>query len=124
MAQKKWWFTGTVIIISLLIVWVLVLSSRQLKRSERIEKEVAILEVEAGKIRHENETLAEKIQYFSSNDFREQEAKKKLGLKKEKENVVIINPRSGSERQENKPEERVEREDNTPNYKKWWNLFF
>lgn len=126
MAKRNRWFRGMVVIVLVLIAWVFFISSKQLKRSERIEKEVALLETEAERIRHENETLSEKIQYFSSDDFREQEAKKKLGLKKEKERVVVINPKMGSEQRVTKNEEMRETDDDldVPNYEKWWKLFF
>lgn len=114
----------------LLAGWVLYLSSKQVERNHRIQEEISSLETEAVKIRRENETFSEKIQYFSSDDFREQEAKKKLGLKKSEETVVII---------KSQPEQNKEGEsslvmkqqasanvgnENIPNYKKWWKIFF
>lgn len=72
--------------------WVFSVSSKQSARNERIEEEVSALEAEAERIRRENETLREKITYFSSQDFREQEAKRKLGLKREDETMVVIRP--------------------------------
>lgn len=110
-----------------LIGWVLSVSSKQIERNRRIQDEVSALEIEAAKIRRENETLSEKISYFSSDNFREQEAKKKLGLKKTAETVVVIKPRPalGTEREtaQSRQEEPGESED-IPNYKQWWNLFF
>jgi len=125
MIRKKWWLMVIGIIILSLIVWVIILSSRQVQRSERIQQEISLLEKEAEKIRHENETLSQKIQYFASDDFREQEAKRKLGLKKENENVVIINSRSNTLSAGDESEIRKEKIDDTKaNYKKWFELFF
>lgn len=129
MAKRKWWIRIVIGIVVVLSGWVLYVSSKQIERNRRIEDEVTSLQSEAVKIKRENETLSEKIQYFSSDDFREQEAKKKLGLKKTDETVVVINPRpedkhgdtvSGASSQvpENNGNEVI------PNYKKWWNIFF
>lgn len=110
--------------------WVLYLSSKQIERSHRIQEEVSSLETEAVKIRRENDTLSEKIQYFSSDDFREQEAKKKLGLKKSEETVVIIKPQPEQNKEgENSFVMRQQTsvdvgKENIPNYKKWWKIFF
>ena len=73
--------------------WGLYVSSKHIERGQRIQAEVALLENEAAKIRRENETLSEKIDYYSSDNFREQETKKKLDLKKAHETYVVIKPR-------------------------------
>jgi len=129
MAKKKWWVKMVIGAVVLLSGWVLYISSKQIERNRRIEGEVSALQSEALNIRHENETLAEKISYFSSDDFREQEAKKKLGLKKAEETVVVIKPRpegvvlgTSSEGSQSVTEKSVDK--NMPNYKKWWGLFF
>lgn len=91
---KRRWIVFAASALALLVLggWVLSISSKQTERNKRIEQEVAALESEAEKIRRENETLREKIAYFSSQDFREQEAKRKLGLKREDETMVVIRP--------------------------------
>lgn len=126
---QKYWIRAGIVGIVVLISWVVYVSSKQLARNERIEHEVTLLQNEAEKIRRENETLGEKIQYFSTADFREQEAKEKLGLKKEYEEVVVIKERP---EQDKKMTQKMERSDITevssegvvPNYRKWWVLFF
>lgn len=117
---------GAAIIIAL-ISWAVYVSSKQIARNQRIESEVSALEAEAEKIRRENETLSEKIQYFSSNDFREQEAKEKLGMKKAGEEVVVIKSWQRAEEALSETETTVSAErssDESPNYEKWWRLFF
>jgi cell division protein FtsB len=128
MIQKYWIRVGIVGIV-VLISWVVYVSSKQLARNERIEHEVTLLQNEAEKIRRENETLGEKIQYFSTADFREQDAKEKLGMKKEREEVVAIKERPEPDE---KMVQKTERSDPAaassssviPNYRKWWALFF
>jgi len=108
-----------------LVSWALYVSSKQLARNRRIENEVSILKQEADKIRRENETLTEKVRYFASNDFREQEAKEKLGMKKTGEEVVVIKSRKAEEEQvvpQTAPAASVQFQ--RPNYEKWWRIFF
>lgn len=128
MVQKYWIRVGIVGIV-LLISWVIYVSSKQLARNERIEHEVTLLQNEAEKIRRENETLSEKINYFSTPDFQEQEAKEKLGMKKEHEEVIVIKERPVENDTVSDKKEQVQvtttgSDRNIPNYQKWWMLFF
>ncbi len=126
-AQKYWIRIGGVGIIAL-VSWAVYVSSKQMTRNERIQNEVAELQEEAERIRRENETLSEKIGYFSSVDFREQEAKEKLGMKKKEEQVVVIKPRPEntdvSVVESPKSAVVVGGRDSVSNGEKWWRLFF
>lgn len=128
MIEKKQLIRGVMVLVCILMIWFIYVSWKQIERNRRIESEVTTLQKEAEKIRRENETLSEKISYFSSADFREQEAKEKLGMKKVDETVVVIKPRPVDEiaPPENQ-EERISTNDGSsdePNYIKWWRLFF
>lgn len=128
MTARTWWIRTVVAVLAGLVGWVLVVSSRQIERNRRIQDEVSSLEREAAKIRRENETLSEKISYFASDNFREREAKQKLGLKRTEETVVVIKPGTALEAKEDaatevRPREQQESR-NIPNYEKWWKLFF
>lgn len=112
-----------------LLLWVAAISLKQLKRHQRIQAEVTALQAEAAKVARENQSISERISYFSSPDFREQEAKQKLGLKKAEEVAVIINPAvrpSPSEPPFNEPPmpQASKQETQQTNYMKWWNIFF
>ena len=127
MAPQKYWIRVGIVVLIGIVIWVVSLSSKQLARNERIENEVSLLQNEANKIRRENETLGEKINYFSSADFREQEAKEKLGMKKQGEEVVVIKARPEqivSAQPTEREKENVALGEYRPNYKKWWDLFF
>lgn len=125
---QKYWIRAGIVGIVVLISWVVYVSSKQLTRNERIEHEVTLLQNEAEKIRRENETLSEKINYFSTADFREQEAKEKLGMKKEHEEVIVIKERPEEQGLVTEKKEQLQtvasRDENIPNYQKWWELFF
>lgn len=87
-----------------------------IKKGEEIKRET--LKVE--KLRQENQELKSQLEYVSSPSFIEKEAREKLGLAKEGEQVVVL-PENVEEivlpKEEEKPEE-------LPNWKKWLKLFF
>lgn len=70
----------------------LLLSSgwQEIDRSLRIEEEVERLRQEAERVRGENRALSEKIDFFSSEAFKEREAKEKLGMRHSSEEVLVI----------------------------------
>jgi len=126
MVRRYWLRIGIVLILAFVLLAIHA-SYKQFTRNERILREVDILRQEADKIRRENETLGEKVQYFSSDNFRELEAKEKLGMKKVGEEVVIIKSRPEATEEvveKEKIDERLSDQKNLPNYQKWWNIFF
>ena len=128
MAKQKWLVKVVIGLVIILGGWVFYISSKQIERNHRIQEEISTLETEADQIRRENETLSEKISYFSSDDFREQEAKKRLDLKKADETVVVIKSHLEDEgadvvdRDRRSSAEGID--ENLSNYKKWWRVFF
>lgn len=102
-------------------------SFRQYERSLRIQGEIDVLKQEAERVARENETLSEKIQYFASPDFKEEEAKGKLGLRRQEEKVIAIEGDRTLEPEtilEVTPKESGSVAWAVPNYRKWWNIFF
>lgn len=140
MVRGKLLVRGAVGVTIVLVAWAAYASSRQIERNKRIEEEVASLQAEADKIRRENGTLSEKIGYFSSSSFQEQEAKKKLGLRKADEKVAVIKPQVGTEERKKAgsfgptaggpaesdvaPASDAREGSDLPNYRKWWDRFF
>lgn len=100
-------------------------SYREYERSERIQAEIDLLKQEADRIARENESLSQKIQYFGSPDFKEQEAKEKLGLKRQEEKVIAVQGVSSEEEKSAPHEVAATPVDwSEPHYKKWWKRFF
>jgi hypothetical protein len=102
-----------------------VLSSgwKEMERSKRIEAEVNSLRREADRIRGENRTIEEKIDFFSTEPFEEREAKEKLGMKKLNEEAVVLDTGAvlgiesdGMEANKMKP---IDHAEEIPNYRKW-----
>lgn len=102
------------------------LSYGQYERSVRIQVEIDTLRREADRVARENETLAEKIQYFASPDFKEEEAKEKLGLRRQEERVIAIDGDVPLEANVEAAQPTTPTETVTwviPNYEKWWRRF-
>lgn len=97
---------------------------KEMQRSRRIESEVDTLRREAERIRDENRTIEEKIAFYSTESFEEREAREKLDMKKNDEEVVALDTGSvlGA-----RTDERTSIPDQSngdaPNYRKWAGYF-
>lgn len=98
------------------------------ERNVKVQREIDALAEEANKIRRENETLAQKIAYLASPDFQEQEAKQKLGLRRQEETVVALREVPKLDQplpsEPATPQSAPRFDGMTPNYIKWWRIFF
>lgn len=99
---------------------------RKYDQNNAIEREIEKKKQEADRMTNDNKLLSEQVAYLKTPEFREQQAKEKLNLKKPGESVAIIKPVPGHEGEEtpfeqNKPDAPVE---NVPNWKKWWEYLF
>lgn len=107
-------------IIPLIIIGVLVLLIRNLVIStldlSKSTDTVGSLKLELEAKKVENEFLRQKLSYVKSEGFIEKEARKKLGLVKEGEFIVIAPP----------PETPTPtpKKEGKLNWKRWWELFF
>ena len=74
-----------------------------------------------GRIQDENKWLQSEFEYAQSPEFIEQEARNRLGLGREGEEVVLL-PKS----QISSPniQTKEEKEEILTNWKRWWRLFF
>ena len=117
------------VLLALLLLsgWLYLLSRKEHARDTTIGAEIARLESESERMRQENLSLKERIAYFSSDSFREREAKEKLDYKKQDERVVTVRPsREGTTVPQillSSQESEYNGED-MPNHRKWWRLFW
>jgi cell division protein FtsB len=96
-------------------------------RKRQIQKEIENLQTEIQKASQENSELGNLISYFSSQEFQEKEAREKLNLQKDDEKMIVLRkdaaPQNGGETNGGAKNAETP-EDNTPNWKKWLELFF
>lgn len=97
---------------------------KEMQRSRRIESEVDALRREAERIRDENRTIGEKIAFYSTESFEEREAREKLDMKKNDEEVVALDTGSvlGARSEEREPAPELS-DGVAPNYRKWAGYF-
>lgn len=99
---------------------------KELTRKVEIKQRVSSLKNEIASLEKKNTELSDLINYLNSESYREREARLKLGLKKEDEQVIIIPDTS----LQNQPEaadtsdQSAGTKDSLSATKKWWNYFF
>ena len=104
---------------------IMIATSKEKSRITGIQHEINALQQKADDINGANSDLKEKIAYFETDEFKEKEAKDKLNYQKEGERVVIV--KSTSQYIEEPREEddaSSERQEDLPNYTKWWDQYF
>lgn len=109
------------------MIFIIFRMSHQAQKQNSINDEIAKLQQQASKLEGENQDLQEMIGYLKTDDFKEKEAKDKLNLIKEGEQMVLVKENALDEQNSSKnmednkiPELVVYRE----NYYYWWHYFF
>ncbi len=105
-----------VIVLSVIIINSLVRSIYDLWRKQDL---LARAKIELEQQKQENQRLKSQFSTVQKEDFVEKEARNKLFLVKPGEQEVIIPKELLDASTSAKP-----KADNTPNWKKWWDLFF
>ena len=99
---------------------------KEVDRGKRIQEEIASLRSESQKTQKENALLRERIRYFQTDAFQEQEARNKLNYQSPDEKVVVV--KMGNQDVVPAPQDDVRipvlAENFVPNYQKWWDRFF
>ncbi len=85
-------------------------------QKKEIAKEIFSLEEEIKKLEGERSNILKAIEYLKGDFYKEKEAREKFEMQKPGEKVIVILP----------PEETEEKtkEQESPNYKKWWQYIF
>ncbi len=113
------------IILSFFIVQILYKISKESRKQSQIDKEIAALEAEEKRLNLNKKNLSSLLSYVETDDFKEKEAKDKLNLVKEGEQVVLIKEDELRSAPEKEPEEKKTKVlVNRSNYYYWWHYFF
>jgi cell division protein FtsL len=120
--MTKIFFKSKYFILCLILFLVLVLISmtKEAYRYYKVSQEIKDLENKIEDLRKSNEELIQEKEYFTSREFLEDEARRKLNMVKEGESVIVISDPNKLE-EENKPEEQKPK---TSNIKLWLEYFF
>ncbi len=88
-------------------------------KNYKVNSEVAGLQTEIARLEKQNQDFGQLVKYLNSDIFIEQEAKLKLGLKKEGENLVVIPDQALPTQTDTQKDVQV-----LSNPAKWWAYFF
>lgn len=103
-----------IIVILLVIIKNIVGSIISLRQNSHIVTE---LQQQEESEKQKRQFLKQQLYYVNTPQFVESQAREKLGMVKPGEHVVLAPPTATSE-------SLIISVDNSPNWKKWWNLFF
>jgi cell division protein FtsB len=109
------------IIASLAFLGVSIGIVKSVVRRVEVEREISALRTDIKSLEGKNEDLAKLINYFQTPEFKEREARLRLGLQKPGENVVVI---PGLEESAINSTNTSNDSVFVPNWKKWVNYFF
>ncbi|HEB01429.1 MAG TPA: septum formation initiator family protein [Candidatus Portnoybacteria bacterium] len=87
----------------------------------QIKREIAALQTEIEELERGNQELANLLEYFKTESFKEKEAREKLNLQKPGEKVVLM---PSLEQTEEEKEMKGEGEKGVSNSTKWWKYLF
>lgn len=110
-----------------LAFWIGNAAFKEMQRGKRIQEEIASLQSEADRIQKENALLQDRIRYFQTDSFQEQEARSKLNYQSPDEQVVVVKRSDRADTKSDISDPVVQAvpsaEDLLPNYEKWWKRF-
>lgn len=111
--------TKTLVLIGIIVVLLLLIkniaaSILTLRQNSHI---VTTLQQQEKAEQQKKEFLKQQLYLSNTQEFVEGQAREKLGMVKPGEHIILAPP-------EKIEEKKIIAVDNTPNWKKWWNLFF
>jgi len=107
-----------IFLLILVLIGVVAATTKESYRRYQMNKKVAAFKKQIELLKEENQTLSNLIDYFSSEQSLEKEARLKLNLIKEGEKLIIIDLEKGAD-SKNQPLEDIKKTEDS-NFKKWW----
>ena len=96
---------------------------KEFYRKYQIQKEIDSLKEDINSLERNNYKMSQLIEYCKTDEYKEAQARERFNLGKEGENLTIMIEPNNSD-SEIEIEERIDSNENLPNYRKWWNYFF
>ncbi|MFH0929998.1 MAG: septum formation initiator family protein [Candidatus Moraniibacteriota bacterium] len=121
-------FSGIFFLAGLTVLVLIGISlGKEAYRKRQIQKEIDGLQTQISQMGQENSNMENLIDYLSSTDFQEKEAREKLNLQKGDEKMIVLrkDPLQETSNQPEKTESTTAMpEDTSSNWQKWWRTFF
>ena len=110
------WFLGVGFVVLIFIALAL---GRETYRKYQVQEKIDELQQEVTSLEQNNQELNDMIAFLQTDEYRERQARQKLDLQKEGEQVVIVPELEDVEEEVDKGTEIA-----LSNSEKWWNYFF
>ncbi len=122
-------FSGIFFIVGLVVLTLIGIAlGREAYRKKQIQKEIESLQSQIRELNKENGELGDLIAYLSTQDFQEKEAREKLNLQKEDEQMIVLKRNVAAREEEADVQDtqdlNIPKVDSAPNWEKWWKFFF
>ncbi len=101
------------------VIYLVALLVQTVKRNNDLRGQISSLQASITELDNERQDLAYKINYYNTDDFREKEARAKLGLQMPGESVIILPPVNTSATAGTAAATAVRSQ---PNPTQWWNF--
>lgn len=130
--RKKLFDLATKVGIYVFVFYILFLLGRAILTNYNLKNSIGKLQEQIAVLEQEKKDFNNLILYYQSNDFKELEARKKLGYKASGEQVMILPTPAASGTAANFPEEVSQEQKaiagqdqmkEAPNWQLWWNFF-
>ena len=118
--KKKEPFPIIYLLIILGLVYLGALTGTSIYKNYKTNREIVSMKSEIDDLKLQNENLKSLIAYYQTPSFKEKEARRKLGLVKPDEKMLIMT----KEPPQPKPSAALPDESQKPNYRLWWEFFF
>lgn len=112
------------LVVFVLVIFLLLALGKNFIKRYQVNREIARLEAEIGKLETGNQELTDLIDYLNTDFFVEEEARLKLGLSKDGENTVIVPDSLTGSNQLDVSSQTGYNEKALNNPQKWWQYFF
>jgi len=108
----------------LIIAYILFILVKTVWQNQTINREINNLETNISDLREKNKQLENLNKYYQSNEYKEQEARLKLGYQKPGEKVYVLPNQGKNQETQSESSNNSENKDTRPNYLKWWEYLF
>ncbi|MEI8103369.1 MAG: septum formation initiator family protein [Candidatus Moraniibacteriota bacterium] len=122
------------ILVTTVLVWLGYQTYQEFRRGQAVDREILQLKEESNRIRQENTSLKNNIEYLKTDDFQKREAKGELNYQENGERVVVFQPGTNTTSNPSSSGNKVSFSENKnetpsvifrkPNYQIWWEQFF
>lgn len=110
---------GLFVVLIVILLFVSVSLLREVKRKRNIQTEIKELEHELTQLERDNVSLQSLIDYLKTDEYIELEAKKKLGMKRAGEQVILVTKKEVSATTQTSSSQEA-----VANWQLWWRYFF